>query len=281
MREDKKKKNTLEDARKISVDEQMKKAVENSRLQFEVANWFFKKINYYTWDANIKDPKGEAFVNKVFDRHIGDFYDKFTKGFKKEYKDKIFELFSKETREILFYRINKVYIIKDSVLFEDMERRILSEINFQMGVADYVSKWVLYEIVDKVSKDYADRIDLVNSGIKMYLDYPETLKLYFMGYLFANYKFLGLYEYPTIYCWYKEGWGLMTWIYKLNGGDRKDFLDYEEGENFFPNLFDAFVESKRKSDFFTFLEEEKSIQEKYMKKHAMMERAKKKYLEGK
>lgn len=278
MKKDRKKKNTLEDFKKTGVKEQMQKAVDNSRLQFEVADWFFKKINYYSWDANVKDPKGEAFVNKIFDKHIGDFYDKFTEGFKKEYKDKIFEIFSKETREILFYKINKVYIIKDTVLFEDMKRRILSEINFQMGVADYVSKWVLYEIVDRISKDYADRIDLVNSGIEMYLDYPETLKLYFMGYLFAKYKFLSLYEYPTIYCWYKEGWGLMTWIYKLNGGGIKDS---EERENFFPNLFDAFVESKRKSDFFKFLKEEKSTQEKYMKKHDMMEEAKRKYLEGK
>ncbi|MFR4555488.1 MAG: hypothetical protein ACLT39_06955, partial [Peptoniphilus sp.] len=169
-------------------------------------------------------------------------------------------------------------IIKDSVLFEDMKRRILSEINFQMGVADYVSKSVLYEIVDKISKDYADRIDLVNSGSEMYLDYPETLKLYFMGYLFANYKFLGLYDYPTIYCWYKEGWGLMTWIYKINGSGKKSL---EERGNFFPNLFDAFIESKRKSDFFKFLKEEKSIQEKYMKKHELLEIAKRKYLEGK
>lgn len=278
MRKDKKKKITLNDVKKIGVEDQIKKAVEKSNLQFEVADWFFKKINFYTWDADLKKPEGEAFVNKIFDKHIGDFYDKFTKGFRKEYKDNIFELFSKETREILFYKINKVYIIKDTVLFEDMKRRILSEINFQMGVADYVSKWVLYEIVDKISKDYADRIDLVNSGSEIYLDYPETLKLYFMGYLFANYKFLGLYDYPTIYCWYKEGWGLMTWIYKINGSGKKSL---EERGNFFPNLFDAFIESKRKSDFFKFLKEEKSIQEKYMKKHELLEIAKRKYLEGK
>lgn len=278
MRKDKKKKITLDDVKKIGVEDQIKKAVEKSNLQFEVADWFFKKINFYTWDADLKKPEGEAFVNKIFDKHIGDFYDKFTKGFRKEYKDNIFELFSKETREILFYKINKVYIIKDTVLFEDMKRRILSEINFQMGVADYVSKSVLYEIVDKISKDYADRIDLVNSGSEIYLDYPETLKLYFMGYLFANYKFLGLYDYPTIYCWYKEGWGLMTWIYKINGSGKKSL---EERGNFFPNLFDTFIESKRKSDFFKFLKEEKSIQEKYMKKHELLEIAKRKYLEGK
>ncbi|MBS6535368.1 hypothetical protein [Peptoniphilus harei] len=278
MRKDKKKKITLDDVKKIGVEDQIKKAVEKSNLQFEVADWFFKKINFYTWDADLKKPEGEAFVNKIFDKHIGDFYDKFTKGFRKEYKDNIFELFSKETREILFYKINKVYIIKDTVLFEDMKRRILSEINFQMGVADYVSKSVLYEIVDKISKDYADRIDLVNSGSEIYLDYPETLKLYFMGYLFANYKFLDLYDYPTIYCWYKEGWGLMTWIYKINGSGKKSL---EERGNFFPNLFDTFIESKRKSDFFKFLKEEKSIQEKYMKKHELLEIAKRKYLEGK
>ncbi|MFR4554655.1 MAG: hypothetical protein ACLT39_02645, partial [Peptoniphilus sp.] len=109
MRKDKKKKITLDDVKKTGSDEQIKKVVENSRLQFEVADWFFKKINFYTWDADLKNPEGEAFVNQKFEENIGNFYDKFTKGFRKEYKDKVFELFSKETKEILFYQINKVY----------------------------------------------------------------------------------------------------------------------------------------------------------------------------
>lgn len=270
----KNKKISLDDVKKNSEEEKMRKAIENSRLPYDVSNWFLEKINFYNWNGNLDNPKAIERINKIFDENIYRFYDDFTRDFKKMYKDKIFKLFSEETKKILFRKINKVYMVMETILYEDMKRRVLSEINFQMGVADYISEDVLDNIVTKVSKDYQDRINLVNSGSDLYLNYPKTLKIYFKGYLFSKYMHIVLYNSPDIFCWYKEGWGLMTWIYKINGSGNNKEIE----PAFFVNLYEAFIKANNKKSFFEFMKKEKEIEESQLKKIEFLENARK-YLE--
>lgn len=273
---DKKKRLTLDDAKKKSPEEQIEKIVKSSTVQFDVAKWFLYKLDFYKWDGDVSKPEGRDMINRVFDENIGIFYEDFTKNIREKYKKQTFEVFKEDTRNILFLKIKKVFLVKDTLLFKEIEKKIISEINFQMGVADYVCDYVLQDIVKKVCRGYEDRIELVKSGTEYSINFEQALEIYFKGYLFANYKNLILVDFSSHVCWYNEGWGIMTWIYKFNGGKRTE-------ENY-PitciRLHDAFCESKNKKEFFKFLKSEKEKEDKLKKRYDTFYEAQEEYLKG-
>lgn len=276
MIDDRKRKVSLDDARKKGPEEQMKKVVEDSKIPFEVAEWFCERIDFYKWDFESLEAGGKEYLDNVVDKHIRVFFDKFTKGYKEEYKERLFELFTEETKLLLKYNVEFVLDAMNTILFDDMKRRMLSEINFQLGVADYITEEHLKKIYSKkLENRYKDRIELVNSGSKYEIDYSRALRLYFKGYLFNNCYFIYLYNFPIANCWYKEGWGLMSWIYEINGGSK----DFGEGSyHTYEKLYKSFMTCKNKKEFFEFLRKEKDYTRSFLDKFEAIEKARDRYI---
>lgn len=276
MIDDRKKKINLDDARKKGPEEQMQKVVKDSDIPREVADWFYERIDLYRWNFESIETDGKEYLNSLVDEHIYKFYDKFTKNYKGEYKKRLFELFTERTKELLIHYVKTALLTMNTVLFEDMKKRMLSEINFQFGVADYITEDHLKEIFSKKLKSkYEDRIELVNSGSEYFLNYSKVLRLYFKSYLFNNYLFISIYNFPMAHCWYKEGWGLMSWIYELNCGSK----DFSGDDNlFYAELYESFMTCKNKKDFFEFLRKEKDYNRSNLDRFEAIEKAKERYI---
>lgn len=273
--EDKKKKIKLEDARKRELKEYMQEFVNDSELPTKAAEWFYERIDYYNWNFKSIDTDGKEYLSNLVDRYIGGFYEEFTKKYREEYKQNFFEIFKEKTKEILINDVKVALTTINTVLFEDMKRMMISEINFQIAVADYITEDHLREIIlNKIYDRYKDRMELVNSKSEYNLWFTDVLRVYFKAYLFNNYLFISRYDRPKDHCWYKEGWGLMTWIYKLNGGTRC----FQTSHYTYNKLYESFMTCKNKNEFFAFLRKEKDYTRSNLDRYEAIEKARDRWL---